>query len=361
MRITDVRLSPVWPLRDTGRTSPHVIVQIHTDEGVVGIGEMSDVRDIAAVPDLGDLADRLTDALRDSDPMDYAHGRAAAQYYGVSIRAGIEIALYDLRGRILGVPLTYLLGGLHRDRVPVCYPVFSQADEDGVQSNLRLVDEMLDRGFNAIRFNVWPANIEMDELFARTVRKTHGDGIVFKSFDMGGHFPWNDAIAAINRFEKYDFHLAESPCRQLKDTARVRNRVGMRISEHVNTMDRARQAIELDAVDVFNITVPHAGLDHARMLFKIAEAFDIKTLIGTTQELSIGTAAQAALGASVPNLDFHCDLSGQLYEEDVVVAPLEYEDSHLIVPDGPGVGLTLDEEMLEKLYGPLHLGWQGES
>ena len=97
------------------------------------------------------------------------------------------------------------------------------------------------------------------------------------------------------------------------------------------------------------------GLEHVRKLFYIAEAFDMKTLLGTTQELSIRTAAQAHLGASVPNLDYLSYPSGaQLFQEDVVVERVKYENGFLLVPEGPGVGLEIDDERLEALRQPLH-------
>ncbi len=92
------------------------------------------------------------------------------------------------------------------------------------------------------------------------------------------------------------------------------------------------------------------GIRRARDLFAAAEALGLRTLIGTTQELSIGTSAQAHLGASVANLDFPGDAAGaQLYIDDVVVTRVKYEQGYLVVPDGPGLGMELDEAKLEAL------------
>jgi len=77
----------------------------------------------------------------------------------------------------------------------------------------------------------------------------------------------------------------------------------------------------------------------------------VKTLIGTTQELSLGTAAQLHLGAAMPNLDFPGDPTGPLlYQEDVVRRRVQYEGGHALVPGGPGLGLELDEEALTRLW-----------
>ncbi|MBN1400820.1 MAG: hypothetical protein JXA74_08275, partial [Anaerolineae bacterium] len=77
-------------------------------------------------------------------------------------------------------------------------------------------------------------------------------------------------------------------------------------------------------------------------------------LIGTTQELSIGVAAQAMFGSLLDNLDYPSDMTGGLlYEQDVVVERVQYEGGFLLVPDGPGVGMELDEAKLAALEHPL--------
>jgi muconate cycloisomerase len=80
----------------------------------------------------------------------------------------------------------------------------------------------------------------------------------------------------------------------------------------------------------------------------------VSCLIGTTQELSLGTAAQAHLGASAAKLDFPSDPTGpQLYAEDVVSHLVKYDRGYLVVPEGPGLGVTVDAGRLAKLASPL--------
>jgi muconate cycloisomerase len=96
------------------------------------------------------------------------------------------------------------------------------------------------------------------------------------------------------------------------------------------------------------------GIYQARKAFALAEAAGIGCLIGTTQELSIGTAAQAHLAAAMPNPTHPCDPTGPLlYMEDVVREPVRYEQGHLIVPQGIGLRVALDENKLTELRGEL--------
>ena len=95
----------------------------------------------------------------------------------------------------------------------------------------------------------------------------------------------------------------------------------------------------------------------ARRLADLARTFGVHVLIGTTQELSIGTAAQAHLGASLPQLDHPGDPVGpRLYAEDVVKRRVDYDKGNLLVPVGPGLGVELDRGALERLAAPLEWG-----
>ena len=82
--------------------------------------------------------------------------------------------------------------------------------------------------------------------------------------------------------------LSESPCRSIEGKARMREAVDLPISEHTGGFSHAIEFVNKAAVDIFNVTVVSAGIRHAMKISARAEAFGIKMLIGTTQELSIG-------------------------------------------------------------------------
>jgi len=92
------------------------------------------------------------------------------------------------------------------------------------------------------------------------------------------------------------------------------------------------------------------GLRASLRLIALAEAARASVLIGTTQELSLGTAAVAHLAAAARVLDYPGDNTGpQLYTDDVVKMPVQYVQSHLMVPEGPGLGIEIDEEKLTEM------------
>ena len=144
--------------------------------------------------------------------------------------------------------------------------------------------------------------------------------------------------------------LVESaaPRNDLDGTAEFRRRSRWPISEHVLHIHHGWQLLSGGCVDILNVSPYLLGSLRASLrLVALAEAARASVLIGTTQELNLGTAAVAHLGAAARILDYPSDNTGpHLYLKDVVKKPLVYEKSHLLVPEGPGLGLEIDEDAL---------------
>ncbi len=367
MKITAVKLFPVAVHRRTGFLSRHVIVRIDGDDGASGWGEMSDFGHIPVyVPDLVDLERTLARILIGRDPRQIHDISARLTelfpeemfMYDMSavIRCGIDIALHDLVARSLGVSVGTLLGGRLRDRVRVCYPIFRHRSIDEVSANLERVAEYLSEGFDLIRLYAGQ-NPDADELFMRSLRGRFGQAVQVKSLDFSNLVPWRRAVDVTKRLAPYGFQLIESPCPRddLDGFREVRARVDHPISEHVCSFFQAKLLLKAGGLDIFNVCATFiGGITPARKLLALAEASGVSCLIGTTQELSLGTAAQAHLAASAGKLDFPSDPTGpRLYAEDVVHQPVQYERGFLVVPDGPGLGVTVDADKLSKLTSPL--------
>ncbi len=365
MKIRTVDLLPIVTPRETGIANQHIIVKITGDEGVVGYGEMSDLSHFPRyLVDVPDLERGLRELLVGRDPFDLAEIEEVLlrffpeenHMYSTSgiIRCGIDVALHDLLGRVLGQPVYNLLGGRMRERVRVCYPIFRQRTLAEVEPNLERVAHKLAQGFDLIRLYVG-ANLEADELFLRRLRERFAQRVAVKSLDFSNLLDWRAAVAAVRRLAPYGVMLVESPCPRsdLDGLAEFRRRVDVPVSEHVYNLAHGYLLLQKGAVDIFNIA-PYlvGGLRPALRLFALAEAAGVRCLIGTTQELSVGTAASAHLGVAARNLDFPCDPTGpHLYTVDVVREPVRYEQGYLHAPSAPGLGVTVDEEKLAALRG----------
>ncbi len=349
MKITKIELFPVGTRRETLSLSPHIIITMATDEGHVGIGEMSDLGHNPIFPDVDRLDYLLNERLKGVDPFDPERIDPVVDGLASPLGAGIDVAIHDLRGKILGVPVHDLYGGAYRDRHKICYPIFRQSDASEIDPNIDRVTRMLELGFDLFRVYVG-GNVDVDERFFHKLRDLHGDKVRIKSLDFSKTLGWKECAAAVDRLDWVNPMLVESPAPDIPGKAMVRERVRFPISEHCESGAQAIAFAEGQAVDILNLAVCNHGIRRARNLFSLAETLGLKTLIGTTQELSIGTAAQAHLGASVANLDYPGDAAGaQLYLDDVVADRVQYDHGHLVVPTGSGLGMELEEGSLTKL------------
>lgn len=374
LAIQKVELIPIATARATGYRNQHVIVRIESAGGT-GVGEMSDMSHLPRFsPDLDDLGRVLNHLLAGRDARDIEaidtvmleNFPPGNDYYDKCnfIRCGVDVALYDLVSKALGEPVSTLLGGRVRDRFKVCYPIFRQRTVDEIPKNIETVRTRLAQGFDVYRLYVG-ANLDADVAFLTTLRETFGDQVKVKSLDFSHVLPWKEAREALKRFDPFEFMLVESPAyrNDVEGLARFRDACPVPVSEHVWSMHALHQMVRHDAVDIFNITpIFIGGLTAARRAFAVAHAAGKRSLIGTTQELSVGTAATAQLGAAMAGLTDICDATGpMLYNEDVVVDPVAYEEGHLLVPDAsiPGLGVTVSDERLAALA--TSLSWETDS
>jgi len=365
MRISDVKLDVVNVPRNTGFVCQHGILRLYTDEGVMGVGEMSDFSHLPKYSvDANDLLMTLKKQLIGKNPFDlvdinqeFAGLFPETMYYyekGTFIRSGVDMALYDLIGKALGVNVSELLGGRVRDRVKVCYPIFRSRNMEEVSVNLQAVDAKFAEGFDVFRLYAG-VNPDADEAFLSAVREKYGNRITIKSLDFSHLLDWKKALQVTRRLMQYNVLLVESPAprNDFEGLRNFRMSVDLPVSEHVWSFRQLHEMIRHDAVDVFNIALVFiGGFAAARKAAAAAEVAGKGCLIGTTQELSIGTAAQAIFGASLTNLTEISDITGpRLYTDDVAVNPVAYQDGYVLLPDRskPGLGIDVDWDKVERL------------
>jgi galactarate dehydratase (D-threo-forming) len=364
MRIARLQLHPVRVTRETGVANEHVIVEIETDDSVRGWGEMSDLSHLPLYQfDLAQLQSALSEILVGSDPraLNQIERRMMGFYpdeghmYSRSglVRQGVELAIHDCLGRADGVPVNRLLGGALRDRIPVCYPVFRLRTSDQVPAALDRVDEKLREGFDVIRVYVGTDHAA-DLAFMKGFADRFGGRVRMKSLDFSNVLGWREALQATERLTGIaDVMLVESPALRgdLEGLVEFRRRSKLPVSEHAHGQRHAWQLLHLGAVDILNLS-PYVlgGIRPTIRAAAMAEAAGASVLLGTTQELGLGTAAVAHVGAVLPALPFPADNTGpRLYTADVATPAVEFVDGYLVVPTGPGLGPTVDRSLLESL------------
>lgn len=356
MKITDIKtfLMQVGPRPGLNKAEGSfrgsrnwLFVKVETDEGVYGIGECSGWPRVIerAVQD-------LTTILVGEDPRDIDRlwqrlyiatmGHGMTGTVGGGALTGIEMALWDIKGKVLGQPIWNLLGGRFRDTIPV-YGHAKTPDR---------ARELVARGYSAVKVGFTGAvNIDL----VASIRDAVGAEV---DVMVDAHGPsWMTAVDAISvgrELEQLDILFYEDPVapENLDALARVRDAVSVPLAagERVSTIFGIRPYIERDLVDVIQPDTGRAGgITQMRKMAAMAESHFITM---APHSGSLGPVAEfAALHvlATIPNVlmleRVEIDWEGRY---DVVTPVLKSENGALPLPTAPGLGVELVEEEIAK-------------
>lgn len=353
MKITKVEAIQIETPRYYGYISGHLIVKVHSADGFVGLGEASDSK----TDDVGAVVQRYNQLLvgHDARRITEINQLLRQEYFGSTISdahlvSAIDLALYDLNGKAQGVPVYQLLGGKVRERVYCCYPIFGWQVKEDYEQALGYLQRLVDLGHHLFRYYV-SGDSALDDRFLSEVKSRFADQLRLKSLDFSGRFQdWETAIRYAEVIRPHaPFHF-EQPSRDLRVCAEFVKRVDLPVSQHIGDFDHAFEAVERQACTVFNLACVNNGPTFIRRLFALAETTGIKCLIGTDQESTLGTAAQIHMGVAMPNLQLPCDPMGPvLYTQSPAKERIRAVDSYLYPPEGPGLGVELDEDKLAAL------------
>ena len=365
MKITSVRTIPVWcPRRrpfggvtmtalGPAAVSDYTIVFVDTDAGITGIGEVDSVFKRRGQLLRNDLEQALIPAVIGEDPTRIAYlvQKMDRVLDGVEeAKAGIEMALWDIVGKSLNVPIYKLLGGKVRDRIPLSYSIPFGTPEQMADFAV----ERVKAGHRTIKVKVGSEDAARDIAAVRMIRDAIGSDIKLR---VDGNMGWPNAkhaIRIIRTMEAYDLELVEQPLspHDLAGMAEVRRSISVPLmaDESIRSPRSAMDMIRAGAADIANVYVTEAGgLLNAMRIFAMCEAAGMPCMIGSMPEFGIGTAAQIHLGVAMTNLGPDSDTCGVLYHaEDLLKTPLNIDNGFAYPPEGPGLGVEIDMSILER-------------
>lgn len=342
--------------RGSHTESPFVLVKVHKDEGVIGFGEVS-CTPIWSGEDqttaVHCITAYLAPLLIGEDPT--AIERLTLRMHrGIAghpfTKAGVEIALWDVLGKIAGLPLYRLFGGPVRDTVPTKFSVSGREPDRAAEIAVWAVEQ----GFRTLKIKVG-IEPEQDVARVRAVRAAVGPDIRL-AIDANGGWSPRTAIQTIRRLADHDLIFAEQPVAPFDVAwmAEVRRQVEVPImaDESVAAPQDAMALVQASAADVLSVYVGKGGLGVARKIAAIAEAAGIVCTVGSNLELGIGSAAMIHLALATLAIDaeaFPCDIIGPLfYESDILAEPLPVQAGIARAPSGPGLGVALDERKVKR-------------
>jgi muconate cycloisomerase len=341
----------------------YVLVRVTDDAGRLGLGEASVTSVWSGETQAGAIAlieGFLAPLIVGADPFDleWISRRLDRAAFGNSFaKAALEMALLDLQGQSLGIPVYKLLGGKTTGQ-----PSDGDASADpgirlkfvvgAVEPELaaQRAHRMVKLGWRAIKVKVGRhehPQADVDRLGA--VRQAIGPD-TWLSVDANGGYTVEQAVWAAARLEKLNVALFEQPTRRgdHRAMARVRDKCGIPImaDESVFTPQDALEVIRHDAADVLSLYPgKHGGIRPTQHIAKLAEAAGIPCTIGSNLEREVATAAMAHVTACTANIQcerFPGDLIGPLYfEQPLSTQPLRYQADRLWVPQTPGLGVRI--------------------
>ncbi|MDH3305976.1 MAG: mandelate racemase/muconate lactonizing enzyme family protein [Acidimicrobiia bacterium] len=347
-------------------TQDAALIRIETDEGIVGFGEAdaspSVVKAIVESPRSHMLSTGLREVLIGEDPfrIQYLWDRMyqASTFYGrrgavLMAMSGIDIALYDLVGKALGVPAHQLLGGARHYQVRAyASTLMPDTPEEAREEASRLVDE----GFTAIKFGWGPFGLDLDrdvELVA-AVRDEVGDGIDIL-LDIG--FTWKNHIIAarqIDRIAEYNPYLIEEPLPpdDLVSYAKLReiSQVPIAFGEENTTRHEFVEIFERRAADIVQPDVTRCGgLTEMARIAALAEHYAVPC-IPHAWSTGIVQAASLHVNAILKEPVFlEYSVRTNPLNQELVVDGVDVAGGMAQVPMGPGLGIEIDEDAIQRM------------
>lgn len=392
MKIVDLRATTVTvpleaPLRHAngchwGRFV-RTIVEVETDEGLVGLGEMGGGGESAEIG-----FNSLKDYLLGFDParleeLRFLIANPTGSLYNnrTQMLAAIEFACLDILGQKWGVPVSEILGGRLRDRVPFAsYLFFRYPDSQSKTGEVRTIEQLVEAarslkeryGFTShkLKGGVFPPEYELEcyRALAAALPKDR-----FR-FDPNAVWSTETAIWFGQQIEDIRNDYLEDPVFGMTGMRRVREKVRMPLATNTVVVNFEQLAANIldTAVDVVLLdTTFWGGIRACVKAAGVCETFQLGVAVHSSGELGIQLATMLHLGAVIPNLSFAADAHYHHLTDDIIEGgKLKYENGAIEVPSAPGLGVKLDRDKLaeyRELYqrlgsypydqDPLRPGW----
>jgi len=328
--------------------SNHVLVRMKDDQGRIGWGECTTFHSVYGY-DQKSLYDVLTayliPAVKGYDPrnMEILHQRMdMAIPFNLMAKCGIDLAAYDLVGQADGVPVHSLAGGKKTDRIPVTAAV----GIDSPRQTAAMAEQFVSKGFNTIKIKIG-LTPGKDPERVRIVRKALGDEIKLR-VDANQGYDRITALKVLEQMESIALEWIEQPLPDwdIEGLAMLADHLETPIAldESVYTVHDAHRAIAAGAADVINIKVPKCGgIYRSQKIAALCEENNVPCFLGGCLETSPGAAAQAHFYLSTANVVSAAEMDPWCYMDDIVTNPLEMENGWVKAPNGPGLGVSVDE------------------
>ena len=331
-----------------------IVLRILTDEGVTGLGNVDPdpgYSEESFSETLTTIEEKFSPNLLGIDPLNIvaAIKRMDELVQGhLDAKAAIEMALFDLKGKALGVPVCSLLGGKLREEIHLNGWIGMLPPDEAAREAVA----WLERGFRSAKIKIG-SGVREDQDRVQAVRGVVGNRMALR-VDANEAYSVDDAIRLGQGLSRLDLTLFEQPVSRhdLDGMARVRKAVEIPVmaDEAVLGPESLIAIIKKEAADIIKVKVmKQGGIYRTAHMIQMAEAAGLKCVIGHGFGLTINTLAELHVAASCENILEGCEFVGPLkIQKDVVIKPLQMENGKVKVPHDSGLGAELDEAKLRE-------------
>jgi L-alanine-DL-glutamate epimerase-like enolase superfamily enzyme len=349
--LEDGGIAPYVSNHDVVHSRDRMLIRVSTEAGTTGWGEflvtMESPTATKAVIDsviAPELIGRSTREIRDFVESFYYPYVTVDPYLG-----GVEMALWDAFGKELGVPVHQLLGGAVREEVPVAYCLGILDAEESAKYAERAQRE----GFSTLKTKAgrdWREDVERLAAMYDAV-----DGEMEFRLDPNQGWSPEETTRVASMLEDAGIYLQYLEQPQRVDTygtyRELRSRIKTPLAVNEDTYSRynLHHLIKADAIDVAVVDlVPAGGIMRTRELAGLADHAGVSVAHHNGFDLGIKTAAVLQTIATTPAIDLAPDSVYYAWDDHVLQSPLAVTDGSMTVPDGPGLGITVDEDAVER-------------
>jgi L-alanine-DL-glutamate epimerase-like enolase superfamily enzyme len=320
------------------------LVRITTDTGLVGWGETPVDwinKSFAGAPE-----DLLRPQVLGRDPFDL-EAWYAENTLGSYLASGVEMAMWDLIGKAANLPLYKLLGGAVRKKIELaaCMGIRPYDEARAIARGY------LEQGFTTLKTKAG-RRAEEDLEMVRGIRDGVGDKLKLRIDPNQGYAP-EVAFPLARDLERYNLEYFEQPMPLglIADAARLRRRTKtpIALNESVTTPEIVLQILQLHAADVIlPDTYQCAGILGVKKVAALCEAAAVPCVFHCAHDLGLKTAAMLHVVASTPNFTLANDCTYYGLEDDIITPLHQIERGFMMAPEGPGLGVTVDEAKVKK-------------
>lgn len=342
-----------------------VIVKVHTDEGIIGIGETDSsplvVKSIIETPNSNLACFGLKELLIGEDPLNIEHlwdkmyessnylGRRGA---GIHAMSAIDIALWDIKGKFYNKPVCEVIGKTYRKQLKA-YGTFIPADLP--EDNKAIIKDLKKKGFTSLKFGggVLGDDPDLDVAIIRAVREEAGKDFELQ-IDLAAKWRTPEhTLMMAKRLEEFNLNWIEEPIGS-DDLIGYQN-LGQSIKpmiaggETLTTIHEFESFLSIGKPDLVQPDVTRCGgITESLRIYELSKKYNVK-LVPHGFSTGILTAATAHFLAACETTDLiEYSQSTSPLNQHLVKTPIEFSNGLLTVPNGPGLGIELDESIINK-------------